>query len=633
MTKKRNLLFIIIVLLAMILTGYSLFETVFDQIISQNEGFFYAIVFGGILILVYIFANIVSKLMIISEGTHRSKAIMIICFAALLGICALFGYISLLYQTSVSPAESDFYQAGQMINNGTLSVSSDLVSKLKSNPAQYVLALIYALLFNFISDGTQACLIINVVIFSLSAVFIYMAAVKVSDKLCALVAAALSLFMPSQMFAVYSFNTESIVALLFSITAYCAVVLWVDYSQAGSKKVIFTVIYGLVCGLLVFAEPVAVYIPILILIAAMISNHKVMAPFAVSIAIMLAVFLGMSFQKSMAMGEPYGEIVAASVNSFNNRTNVYSGLSYSASDIKFEFDESIQGDGRYIQDNTYFLIKKSGEAMSPLIAAWAQLGNQVLFMFVLILSLSALFSALQNNDMRIVPITLMQVSSYLIILFEVGRTRHVYFFNEILALTAALGFHYMYLNHHPEESFAWNKLRNVEIVGPSENEVKEAAKDAEDEAIKQQEFLARARALIFIDENENLYRMIKSEERRNVVRDVRFEEIKEIERIEETKRIEEAERIEELEKTEATERIEKTESVEEIRGTEEIQEIENVVGEVVSVDEIDEEPVTYLPNPLPVPVRKPHSAMDFEIDSDDDLDWDVSVDDDDFDIE
>ena len=62
MRQKSGKATIIIGVITLIVIAFILFSTLYDQIIAQNEGFFYMLIFGGILVLVFVLINLITKL-------------------------------------------------------------------------------------------------------------------------------------------------------------------------------------------------------------------------------------------------------------------------------------------------------------------------------------------------------------------------------------------------------------------------------------------------------------------------------------------------------------------------------------------------------------------------------------------
>jgi len=655
MQKKHNALVLIMGLLAMVFTGYALFVTVFNQIISQNEGFFYAIVFGGILILLYIFINIICKLLVISDSMRNSKVFKLINILFVLALCAVFVFSRISYTSSVSPMESTFYNSAVLINNESLAASGSLTSRLATNPAQYVLALIYSVLLQFVPESNNIAIIVNIVFCCISSILVYLISSKFTDNVCAVIAVAISLFSPGQLYSVYSYSTDCMMAMFFLMHVFMLVRL--IFAETKGSKVLFGILYALFTAVLLLCEPTFLVLVLFTIILVPITKRKSAKVVLLASLGALLIFAGLLFLKAYHLETSYGECIGATLNCFLNSTDSNTGSTKNFSDIKSSFDSYICSDDRPINNNYNFLTKSTGESISMLSAAWITLANQMIFMFVLVLCISAIIFSLQYRDNRFSCLFAMIISSFVTLFFASGREVNTYFYHSILAILSSCGLFYIYLNHHKEEA---NRFRNIlwsesspeseaEKIIISEEELKE---NAERERMA---FLERAKALIFVGENNYLYNLIKSEEHNEkYAEDSDVISGSEESSYGETFAVNEVAAFEESFAVDEVTSFEGTTTVDEVVASDEVFEDSNALGEdsniqggeempmndlaeevytdelaeVVPTDEfVQSEPreVTYLPNPLPVPDRRPHVEMDFDQGISDDMEWDYAI--------
>ena len=349
------MLFLLMGILVLICIGYALFITVFDQIISQNEGFFYALVFGGILILAYLLINIIARLMLIPDKAHYSKALSVVCFVAFIGVCVLFAVSRLTYTSSVSPSEATYYSAGSLINNDALSVSSDLVNKLLNNPAQYVYSLLFSLIYGLLNESSFSLVLINVILCAISSLFAYLLITRFADKLCGLYAAAVVLFLPGQLFCVYSYSTECMFCPIFLATLYFGIS--VIETKSSALRILFGILYSLFASLLLLAEPVSI-IFILLCILGGVFVRKNNALFVVLFSILaIGIFVGLMYLKAGHTGTDFADLLLGTLNCFDNKTVISTGSAATSEDIKTAFNALVSADNRHIENNELFSKK------------------------------------------------------------------------------------------------------------------------------------------------------------------------------------------------------------------------------------------------------------------------------------
>ncbi|HOO29063.1 MAG TPA: hypothetical protein PLU43_11415, partial [Lachnospiraceae bacterium] len=135
MREKGDVFSIITAVLTLAVLGYVLFISVFNQIVAQNEGFFYMIVFGGILVLAFLLLSLMTRLFAISNEFEDRK-LWHVLEAVVLVLLAIFFIRSRLSYTSSLPAEETvFYRTAVLMNKQTLSVAGmDLIPQLMRNP-------------------------------------------------------------------------------------------------------------------------------------------------------------------------------------------------------------------------------------------------------------------------------------------------------------------------------------------------------------------------------------------------------------------------------------------------------------------------------------------------------------------
>ena len=140
----------LISVLSMIILGYVLFISVYNQIIVQSEGFFYVIVFGGILILAFILLSLITKLICITREIKDSFMWNFIEIFLFVDVAYLFLTYRLTYHSSVPAEETVIYRAAQLMAEGSLGVKGmDMINQLIKFPAQYVYAYVLSIFLLF----------------------------------------------------------------------------------------------------------------------------------------------------------------------------------------------------------------------------------------------------------------------------------------------------------------------------------------------------------------------------------------------------------------------------------------------------------------------------------------------------
>lgn len=593
MREKQNVFSITTAVLSLVVLGYILFISVFNQIIAQNEGFFYMIVFGGILILAFILLSLVTKLLAVSHEFEERKLWYAVEAVTVILLFVLFASSKLSYTSSLPVEDTVFYKTAVLLQKGTLSVGGmDILPQLMRNPAQYTYAFIVSLVFMITGSATSLVVYINTAVLLLTAFFVYRIVRRIGGRVCGVFALTCSLFMPSQAFAVYTYSPEVFFACIF----FMALNLFIYLSEKEFKKkavgILLHIVQGLLFGILIFTEPISIIVIVLLLIDRFRQKDKGWLKGIAAVVSMLAAFALCFFIKCSNLECSGSELFQAYMGRFVVTSNAETGEQYDLGRVVENFHSSFDTQDTQITNNYYFLKKEDGQTYTALQAAWFQLGNQLLYLFFIVLSIACVFYLLRGKNQKIIPCLLALVGSLGVLFFGADKENNTYFFVELLIIIGCSSLHYMYENHHPSAEPALEELVSEKLAAPQEIEAEAEAVETEEEMEAR---LARARALVFIGENETLYAEIKSHERTNMKNVI-------------------------IETTPTA-----TASTATVPAAAE-QVTEEPAAEV-------KKPVKLLDNPLPLP--KPHVAkeMDYQIDTEDDMDFDFDIkDDDDFDV-
>lgn len=601
MSKKNSTIVNIIAILSLVIFGYLLFFTVYRQMISQNEGFFYVVVFGGILVLVYILLSLMTKLLAFSTESESNIVFAFLEILFVLVMSFLCVRLRTGYTTSVPAEESTIYRAALLINQGSLGVGGmDLFPQLLNNPQTFIMGHFLAFIFKLFEALPAMIIYVNTALQVAIGLVVYIITRRLSSRICSLLSFVCCLFMPSFGFAVYSYNGQLLYALILALAILFTIIPITQKTFDGTTvcSVIFS---GIFWGLSFSMEPAG----ILLLIAVLIFNRRnrlstKMSWFIVIVA--LFVFFILAFIKSLSLELSFGEIL----NGFISSSNPF--ISESGDKIQFSklfenFNSKLDSQQKSINDNYYFLTANDGSTYSSIKVAWLQLGNQVLYMFIIILSIACSFYMIRSRHPRAIPILSSEIASFFMIFLCSGREYNILFFITLLLISGALSLQYMYVNHHALADESLLQFLGEDIDDDKNEETEEHLSEVEYNM-----FMLRAQALVFIGVNENYYQQIKDEER------MKKEQI-----------------IAQKDAAEDT-----AQSVIEIIDTQIDKEILVEKNKKESNESI-EETVEILETPLPMPPKHVSKELDYDKSVDeDDFDFDFDTDDDnmkDFDVE
>ena len=513
--------------LAIIATAYVLYMTVFEQIISQNQGYFYAVVFGFILLVLFLLCNLFTKLIAISAGAQRSSYGKLVIALCLVAIAALFLVTRMRYYTQLYSGDSYIYKGATGLVDGTYSQSRDIVDDALANPSHYLYSLILSFIFRLTGPGSEPILWLNAFFIILCGYLTYRIVRKFTNQMCGLFSAVLSVVIPSQTFAVYSFNSEPMVAAIF-LGAVLSMISLYSYNKrihemydAGEYEedtrdiagTVYTIMAAIFIGLLIFVEPFLI-IPMILIVLMAFFTHKIKAlSMLVAFAAGIVIMAGLCFVKSSQLKVSFGEVMMYEMSAFDPNTNHNSGRVSDFSDVYHAFNVDLSSTNENIVENYMFLSDSSGAgAYTEMSASWVVVLNQILYMFVLMMTISCVILAVKEQKDYVIFISMLIVSAVAMLLFQQNRDSQKFLFISVFIIASSTGIHYLYLDHHPELKVGINALDALEKTGRKEMAAATRTNLKNAANMSEADFVKRAKALIFVGNDEDLYRRIKAEE-------------------------------------------------------------------------------------------------------------------------
>lgn len=513
MKEKGRLFPTIISVITLVLLGYVLFVSIYEQMISQNEGFFYVLVFGGILVLAFILLSLMTKLMAYSDEIKWNGLFVVFEVLIFIALSAFFVKSRLSYSTSLPADEALFYKAASTMLNGSISLNGmDLIPQLVVKPAQFVFAVFMSFIFRFTGAEPTYMAYVNIVLVLLILVCVYLSTRVLAGRISAILIVAFSIVMPCQTFSVYSYDAQLFFTFVFMLS-FTFYTFNINSAKGGiAGKIVLNLFFGLFAGVVVVMEPATIIIFILLLLYDVIKLTRGWLDATIAIAALLLSFCICFFVNASLIDATASDMMSGYGRRFDVTENVDVGSEYSFSDIMDNFHELVSSQDKSITDNYYFLSNSEGQSYSSMQAAWFQLGNQLLYLFLIVLSSACAFYLIRLRYYSVMPCFLVFIGSFFVLFFEVGKERNTYFYVELLIMIGMVSLNYMYRNHHPE--LISNTVVDLEeIASDTKIEETEESEPVEESEEEKQLFMQRAYALVYIGFNEPLYKSIREEEK------------------------------------------------------------------------------------------------------------------------
>ncbi|MCR5687120.1 MAG: hypothetical protein K6G58_03790 [Lachnospiraceae bacterium] len=529
--KKVDPLIMIAASMALIATVYVFYITVFEQIISQNQGYFYAVIFGFILLVLFLLCNLFTKLIAISVGEQQSSYRKLVTAGVLIIIAVFFLVTRMRYTTSLYPSDFPIFRGAEAMADGSYSENLDLIESANANPAQYLSSLLLSIILRFAEPVAEAYMWMNAFFIVLGGFLTYRIVRVFTNQMCGLFAALLCAFIPSQTFAVYSMTSEPLVNAIY-LGAVLSLITLFSYNKRIKERedngedpggdiagIIYTVLGAVLIGLLLFTEPFMIVPMALLVLAAYIGRKtkalNMLAAFSAGIVVMVL----LCFVKTVHMDTDFGTVMKSEMSAFDPATNYNTGEVSDFSDVFHSFNVELSSTDRNITENYLFISTEDGAgAYTDMSASWVVVLNQILYMFVLMMSISCMILAVKEQKDYVVTISTLIVGAFLMLLFQQNRDDQKFLFISVLIIASSTGIHYLYLDHHPELKVSVNALDALEKTGRKEiaaatrSNLKNAAR------MNEADFVKRARALIFVGNDEALYNQIKEEEHQRALK-------------------------------------------------------------------------------------------------------------------
>lgn len=506
MDFKKELSTKIIGIAALVVLGYIFFISVYNQIIVQSGGFFYAIIFGGILILAFVLLSLVTKILDISDEVNDNfmwnvVEVVMLCFSAY-----LFLIFRLSYKSSVPAEETIIYRAAALMKEKAISTKGmDMISHLITYPSQYVYARFLSVFFKMTDTGSGAFVTLNAITLILTAFVMDRVVRRIAGRACGLLAALCTLFIPSQSFAVYSYSSEFFLCFIMILT-FDILLLVTDGKKRDKKRmIIFDALFGLLLGLLCFTEPLT-FICIIAFLVYFVYRRKVKEhypwhAFAVICGVMLLTLLIFNITKSSVLDKSFGEVVGGSFTRFSVSRNPETDEKYTFGEIFRLFHSNLDNQNTNVNDNYLFLEGKDGESYTRTNSAWFTLGTQMSYMFIIVMSIACAYYMLRNKHREVLPCLLLLFGSFIMLFYRSTKENSTYFLFEILMIIGCTGLHYMYMNHHSDIPVLLSEMANSPTMSPA----------------TLAGTLARAKALIFVDHSRDREPRIEISEEQAII--------------------------------------------------------------------------------------------------------------------
>lgn len=283
---------------------------------------------------------------------------------------------------------------------------------------------------------------------------------------------------------------------------------------------IYTVLYSISTGFMLFCEPTTIIPVVLLLLLTVVLKKDIYFNIFIAFAVGIFLFTGFTFAKSIHMDEDFGKVIAGQAECFDFLDEISSGYTLSFSDVIKRLNYELAEIHEDIDNNSNILNNRDGmPAYSKNSIPIIKTGNELLYVFLLVMFLTFVRLAYIEKKDEVLPFCVLMVSYIILSFLQQNRVVSKLYFVYILLIICGLSIHYMYLSHHPEERPIVSALDALTAAVEEPDEVLEGSYEYQllarmNNPMYDTEFIKRAEALIFVDVDEELYSYIKDEEKK-----------------------------------------------------------------------------------------------------------------------
>ena len=512
MHTKKNAAFLLNVVISMLILAYITFVTVYEQILTQNNGFFNVIIYGVVLILVFIFITLFVRILTFKNNAEVSPILSVLKVIGVIGLFALFVFLRLRYTSSVSPNESALYNTAKYIINGQLDQAKNIHSHIISYPADFVYAYFLSNIFSIAGLNEGVYIAVNISMLIITALFVFLSVRLISTEACSVLALLIMLFMPNNGYLVYSYNSELFVAAAFSVSLYLYLLLIYKRFKKPQIARVIALLCGVFAGIAISSEPVILLGFIALTFWVFSAKRQTVFSTVIPLVISLIEVIISLILKSLMIGVSFFDNLKGFFLCFVPSVIRVNESVFSLSGMFSALTARLNNPNKFLDDNSYFLSNANGGVVSSDQALWLNVLDQFIYLFVLILCVLCIVYIIRVTYDKILPLYSVMIALFLgQLLGGMNEVSYLYFIC-VLTIIGSTTSYYMYFNHHPNIALMLtNEAIRQENMLAEEIESKEEQEDSKENDI----YIRRARALIFVGEDDELYRHIKLEERAN----------------------------------------------------------------------------------------------------------------------
>lgn len=449
---KKNLFVKITTVLFMIMMAGILYASVYNHFYEQTNGTFALVIFAGGLLIVLLITILMLKLFALKSQEKHS--VFLILEIIVVGFLMIYGiFLRTMPEVIFNSQNTAYFDIAVSLQKGMKMPNMDQVIKtVMDTPALFGYGELMAGGFALFGTKPEVLFYTNVLFQILSIFFIYRLTRRAAGKVCSVFVLVLCVYMPSQIFSVYTLDSEE----MFSCILFGALWLFVYMADTYRKKdfriggILCQVLLGVLLGVMAFVTPVSVILAVILLIMQFLCRKKGVLRGLITICATCASFALLLFWMSSSLRVDYIQTASAYAEELIPELDVMKndGLLVQAERIGRQYGKVISDQGKEIVGNYNSLLYADGLRLETSSVGLLQAVNLFLFLWTIVMALCFGLYVLIGRNIRNRSAVLFMwlcMGALVMLFLKMNTPYNFVFLMELLIILASVGYQYIYI--------------------------------------------------------------------------------------------------------------------------------------------------------------------------------------------
>ncbi len=375
----------------MIIMAGILYASVYYHFLQQTDGGFALGIYVGGLLLLLLLVMLTLKLSAFKkQEKHDVFIILEIIAVILLMVHGVF--LRTLPEVIFNSKNTAYFDIAASLQNGIKMPNMDIVIKsVLDMPETFGYGKVMSYGFALFGRKPEVLYYAGLVLQMFSIFMIYRITRRIAGKQGGIVALLLCVYLPSQIFSVYTLNNEALFSCLFFGALWLFLYLEDIYRKRefDLKGMLCQIALGLLLAMMIFTEPVSAILAVIILLLQYFCRNRGIKRGLITTLTAVAVFALLLLWVSGSLLIGYDQVAYAYAKEFVPDFNVIrsGGFWPQVESVLKQFGSILANQGNDITENYESLLYMDGMRLSAAFAGLLQAVNQFIYLWTVLLSL------------------------------------------------------------------------------------------------------------------------------------------------------------------------------------------------------------------------------------------------------